>query len=373
MLDFFLRKLGYGTVSERGTDIFISYASADHALARALAAFLEANGYSVWWDTNLNSGDKFRNVIMHQLDQAKVTVVIWTEKSVESEWVHAEADRARESGKLVGLKDKRLAHSKIPMPFGNRHMLNLNQRPKILTAVEVQLAQAPPPAPIWKTLRYELLSWVGIVGASVTFAVHLEGFVRLSRITRYLLENWTDLLLLIWRKILFFVPQLAKTDAVVLSIFAFTAVTLFLSPVVEVKADSKQSRRAELTTALSFAVLLLMLSMGIFSSIEDRGFLYDVTSKIVAAFGINLDLLDSRNKAFWVIGLMVVALGAVLAAVIGANAIANRRRPPSHAANVAAVSARLHRIVIGVLCVIVLAAIADSIAMWLEPFLQATP
>jgi hypothetical protein len=35
-------------------DIFISYSKNDHDQARMLAAFLEAEGYSVWWDTNEN-------------------------------------------------------------------------------------------------------------------------------------------------------------------------------------------------------------------------------------------------------------------------------------------------------------------------------
>ncbi|MEQ1714096.1 MAG: toll/interleukin-1 receptor domain-containing protein [Hyphomicrobium sp.] len=37
-------------------DIFISYSKNDHAEARLLAAFLEAQGYSVWWDTSLAAG-----------------------------------------------------------------------------------------------------------------------------------------------------------------------------------------------------------------------------------------------------------------------------------------------------------------------------
>jgi hypothetical protein len=367
------RRLGQDAAPPEGADIFISYASDDRAKARELAAFLEAAGYSVWWDTSLLSGDKFREVIMRQLDGAQVAVVMWSERSVRSEWVQAEADRALAGGKLIAVKDSGLSHDRIPMPFGNRHITDLNQRPELLAAIEAHLAKAPSTPPVWKTLRFELLSWASIVGASITFAVHLEGFIRLSRITRYLLDNWTSLLFLIWRNILFFVPRLAKTDAVVLSIFAFTAATLFLSPVTEAKEDRKPSHRAELTTALSFAVLLAMLSLGILGSIEDRGILYDAASRIAAAFGVDLDRLDSPQKALWVIGLMVGVLGAILAAVIGANAIANLRARPSHEANVAAVSSRLHRIVIGVLCIIVLAAVADAIATWLQPLLQTAP
>src|SRR4029077_6010058 len=38
-------------------DIFISYSKADHALALKLSAFLEAEGWSVWWDKSLGAAD----------------------------------------------------------------------------------------------------------------------------------------------------------------------------------------------------------------------------------------------------------------------------------------------------------------------------
>lgn len=68
-------------------DIFISYSKDDQAYARLLAAFLEAEGYDVWWDTSLLSGDKFRKVIMEELAKARAAIVIWTENSVKSDWV----------------------------------------------------------------------------------------------------------------------------------------------------------------------------------------------------------------------------------------------------------------------------------------------
>ena len=41
-------------------DIFISYAKADRPLASKLAAMLEAEGWTTWWDTGLTIGDDFR-------------------------------------------------------------------------------------------------------------------------------------------------------------------------------------------------------------------------------------------------------------------------------------------------------------------------
>ena len=37
------------------SDIFISYSKTDHALALKLSAFLEAEGWTVWWDRSLGA------------------------------------------------------------------------------------------------------------------------------------------------------------------------------------------------------------------------------------------------------------------------------------------------------------------------------
>jgi hypothetical protein len=49
------------------SDIFISYSKADHALALKLSAFLESEGWSVWWDKSLAAADLYRDEIMKQL------------------------------------------------------------------------------------------------------------------------------------------------------------------------------------------------------------------------------------------------------------------------------------------------------------------
>ena len=66
--------------------------------------------------------------------------------------------------------------------------------------------------------------------------------MKLSFILRRIVQNWTDLLHFISRHILFFVPNLAKTDAIVLSIFAFTAGTIFLAPAAEAGKNAKRWR-----------------------------------------------------------------------------------------------------------------------------------
>jgi TIR domain-containing protein len=51
-------------------DILISYSKADHTLALKLSTFLEAEGWSVWWDKSLGAADLYRDEIMKQLAAA---------------------------------------------------------------------------------------------------------------------------------------------------------------------------------------------------------------------------------------------------------------------------------------------------------------
>jgi hypothetical protein len=67
--------------------IFISYSKAEPKPTEELADFLTAQGYTVWWDTNLTSGEVFREVIDRELAAADAVIVIWTAHSVASNWV----------------------------------------------------------------------------------------------------------------------------------------------------------------------------------------------------------------------------------------------------------------------------------------------
>jgi len=86
------------------SDIFISYAKADHALALKLSAFLEAEGWTVWWDKSLAVADLYRDEIMKQLAAARAVITIWSPTSVRSDWMRAEAGRAKADGKLIPVK-----------------------------------------------------------------------------------------------------------------------------------------------------------------------------------------------------------------------------------------------------------------------------
>jgi TolB-like protein/Tfp pilus assembly protein PilF len=82
-------------------DIFLSYTREDHATAKRVAEGLEAQGFSVWWDVTLRSGEAYDEVTEEALKTAKAVVVLWSRKSVVSRWVRAEATIADRNRTLV--------------------------------------------------------------------------------------------------------------------------------------------------------------------------------------------------------------------------------------------------------------------------------
>jgi hypothetical protein len=177
-------------------DIFISYSKADHPLALKLSAFLEAEGWSVWWDRNLSAGEVYRDEIMRELSAARAVIVIWTQTSIKSDWARAEAGRAKAEGKLIPVKAPGLTYSDIPLPFGEMHTENVTDTDLIRAAVVAQLSKpATAPSTLWlvtRTMRLQLLTWAGIVGGSVTIFSNLRGFLNLADWARWIATHWHE-------------------------------------------------------------------------------------------------------------------------------------------------------------------------------------
>jgi formylglycine-generating enzyme required for sulfatase activity len=127
-------------------DIFISYSKQQPQPSRDVAAYLESEGYSVWWDTNLTSGERFGVVIDRELDAAKAVIVIWTAGSVSSDWVISEAQHAARQEKLIPLRTNDLDIWRIPKPYSALHTDVVDDRPAILAAVRRVVAHAE----VWK-------------------------------------------------------------------------------------------------------------------------------------------------------------------------------------------------------------------------------
>ena len=82
-------------------DIFISYASPDRDRVAPIVAALESEGWTVWWDRKIEAGTAYDREIQESLEAARCVVVVWTESSLESDWVLAEANEGLERGILI--------------------------------------------------------------------------------------------------------------------------------------------------------------------------------------------------------------------------------------------------------------------------------
>ena len=74
------------------TDIFISYSRNDRERVRVMAQALEDDGFKVWWDPEILPGESFSKVIDKQLKESSCIIAVWSESSINSNWVQEEAD-----------------------------------------------------------------------------------------------------------------------------------------------------------------------------------------------------------------------------------------------------------------------------------------
>ena len=95
-------------------DIFISYSSEDKTRVKTIAEALEHKGWTVWWDRRIPVGQRFDTVIEQELNKARCVIVIWTQRSVNSEWVKNEANEAAQRNILAPVL---LEDVKIPLAF----------------------------------------------------------------------------------------------------------------------------------------------------------------------------------------------------------------------------------------------------------------
>jgi hypothetical protein len=97
-----LRRLASGAETPvKPPDIFLSYSREDQPKARLFADAFNAEGFDVWWDTTLRAGQAYDEVTETALRSAKAVVVLWSERSVASRWVRAEATLGERHGALM--------------------------------------------------------------------------------------------------------------------------------------------------------------------------------------------------------------------------------------------------------------------------------
>jgi hypothetical protein len=277
-------------------DIFISYSKKDEPDARLLSAFLEAQGYAVWWDADLEGGDKYRGTIAAELSKARAVVVIWTKNSVGSDWVQSEAGRALNERKLIPLRSVGVEYGDIPPPFDNVHTLTLNNREQILAAVAGQLAKPAEPAPGWKVLRFELLTWLGAVSGAITLVGIIQGVFTLSSFSRWLLTNWSALLKHFWQALVFFKFEVSVYDAEVLTILLLMISAVFYS---SFRRPINPVRKSAwfLLPPLFLIWVILFYGMGTIAQKQTAKFLKEYETNVERMFANNPECVSVMKRA----------------------------------------------------------------------------
>ena len=104
-------------------DIFISYKREDKHLAEDTIHQLQEAGFSVWYDERITPHTSWDETIEAEIAAAKAVVVLWTPRSVTSEWVRTEADYAKEKGKLVPVM---LEACSVPLAYRRTQTVDLS-------------------------------------------------------------------------------------------------------------------------------------------------------------------------------------------------------------------------------------------------------
>jgi len=103
-------------------DIFISYSNQDREAAKTIASTLEKAGFVTWWDSKIQAGDVWDQIIEKEIRKSEAVLVLWSENSAKREWIKQEAIYANELGKLI---PARIDDANIPLAFNLIHTQDL--------------------------------------------------------------------------------------------------------------------------------------------------------------------------------------------------------------------------------------------------------
>lgn len=172
--------------------IFISYSSKDRSLVENLASTLQQQGYDVWWDREITGGEQFDTTIEDALINADCVIVVWSESSLQSGWVRAEAEEALKRKKLLPV----LLHSvSPPLRFRQLHTIDLQDwfiRPAtgglqpLAKAINQKTGQqktytAPRYLKLWDKIRYSGLASKVILAClvlAIIFLPHISHAIK---------------------------------------------------------------------------------------------------------------------------------------------------------------------------------------------------
>jgi hypothetical protein len=103
--------------------IFISYKREDIKKANRIQHVLKSQNLHVWWDEELQTGQKWEEEIDRKLGGASAVIVLWSNLAVNSDWVKHEASYAKLNKKLVHAK---ISECNLPVPFQSEMAADLS-------------------------------------------------------------------------------------------------------------------------------------------------------------------------------------------------------------------------------------------------------
>jgi formylglycine-generating enzyme required for sulfatase activity len=104
-------------------DVFLSYKRQDGEIARRIVDAMRCNGISVWWDDGITPRQAWDAEIEAAISAASTVVVLWSPRSVSSEWVRTEAHYGKDHGKLIPVLVEACT---IPIAFTLTQTVNLS-------------------------------------------------------------------------------------------------------------------------------------------------------------------------------------------------------------------------------------------------------
>lgn len=109
-----------------GMKVYISHSRRDGIVASTVARIIEQGGHEPLVDRGeLTPGVDFGGAIQKMIDDADAVLVIWTDASVMSDWIRAEAQRALDLGKYLGVT---VGDVELPLRFRVYNHLRLEPR-----------------------------------------------------------------------------------------------------------------------------------------------------------------------------------------------------------------------------------------------------
>ena len=103
-------------------DIFLSYSRNDRDIAESLAGILPKYGWTLYWDRQLLAGEVYDDVLEREINAARCVIVLWSAKSVASQWVRNEAGEGAERNAMVSVL---IEDVKLPLAFRRIQAANL--------------------------------------------------------------------------------------------------------------------------------------------------------------------------------------------------------------------------------------------------------